>query len=102
MKLIRAALFVVVLASVCAAQDDTAKFRYRAARAFPVGTTLHYVKTNIDGTRPEYVSQFVASGDVLESFKFHPKSPPAGLVIAEMDWKFFAARSLKSWRVPGK
>lgn len=61
MKIIRAALLLVALAALCKAQDDTARFRYRAARAFPVGTVLHYVKTNIDGTRPEYVSQFVAS-----------------------------------------
>lgn len=102
MKTISAALFVVLLTVVCNGQDDTAKFRYRAACAIPVGTVLHYVKTNIDGSHPEYVSQFVASGEVLESFKFHPKSPPAGLVVAEMDWKFFAAKRLKSWRVPGK
>lgn len=99
MKIIRATLLVVLLTVVGRGQDDTAKFRYRATKAVPVGTVLHYVKTNIDGTRPEYVSQFVAAADVLESFKFHPKSPPAGLVIAEMDWKFFAAKSLKSWRV---
>jgi hypothetical protein len=30
MKTIRAALFVVALAAVCDAQDDTAKFCYRA------------------------------------------------------------------------
>jgi len=102
MKIVRAVLLVVALAAVCEAQDDTAKFRYRAARAFPVGTVLHYVKTNVDGTRPEYVSQFVADADTLESFKFHPKSPPAGLVKASMDWKFFSARRLESWRVLGK
>lgn len=102
MKIIRAALCVLLLAAPCRAQDDTAKFRYRASKAVPVGTVLHYVKTNVDGTRPEYVSQFVAAADVLESFKFHPKSPPAGLVVAEMDWKFFAAKSLRSWRVLGK
>jgi len=72
MKIIRAALCVVLLAAFCEAQDDTAKFRYRASKAVPAGTVLHYVKTNIDGTRPEYVSQFVAAADVLEPFKFHP------------------------------
>lgn len=102
MKTIRAALCVLVLTAVCQGQDDTGRFRYRAGKVVPVGTVLHYVKTNIDGTHPEYVSQFVAAADTLESFKFHPKSPPAGLVIAEMDWKFFAARSLKSWRVLSK
>lgn len=94
-------LGVLLLAAPGRAQDDTSKFRYRAGRAIPVGTVLHYVKTNIDGTRPEYVSQFIASAGVLESFKFHPKEPPAGLVVAEMDWRAFSAKSLTSWRVPG-
>jgi hypothetical protein len=103
MKIIRVVLFVVfILATVCKAQDDTARFQHRAGSGIPVGTVLHYVKTNIDGTRPEYVSQFISAGDVLESFKFHPKSPPAGFVVAEMDWRSFSARTLKSWRVLGK
>jgi len=102
MKIIRAALLLFALAAACEAQDDTAKFHYSAARAVPVGTVLHYVKTNIDGTRPEYVWQFIAASDKLESFKFHPKSPPAGLVMADMDWKFFSARRLESWRVFGR
>lgn len=103
MKIVKAVfLCVVAFAGVCAAQDDTARFRYRADRAIPVGTVLHYVKTNIDGTRPEHVSQFIAAADSLESFKFHPKSPPAGLVVARMDWGAFSARTLTSWRVPGR
>jgi hypothetical protein len=103
MRFVKAIFFcVVALAGVCSAQDDTARFRYRAERAIPVGTVLHYVKTNIDGTRPEQVSQFIAAEDSLESFKFHPKSPPAGLVVALMDWKSFSARTLTSWRVPGR
>ena len=53
MKIIGAALFVALLAAVGNGQDDTAKFRYRAARAIPAGTVLHYVKTNLDGSRPE-------------------------------------------------
>ncbi|MBC7930211.1 MAG: hypothetical protein H7Z38_06535 [Rubrivivax sp.] len=103
MKIIRALLFVVfTFAAVCQAQDDTAKFRYRAEKQVPVGTVLHYVKTNVDGTLPEYVSQFIAASDVLESFKFHPKGSRAGLVVAEMDWRTFSARSLKSWQVFAK
>lgn len=102
MKIITAALFLLAgLVAVCGAQDDTARFRYRAGRAIPAGTVLHYVKSNLDGSRPEYVSQYVADARTLESFKFHPKSPPAGLVVATMDWKFFGAERLKSWRVTG-
>lgn len=103
MKIIRAALFgIFILAAICRGQDDTAKFRYRAGEGIPVGTVLHYVKTNLDGTKPEYVSQFIAANDVLESFKFHPKEPPAGFVVAEMNWQNFSAKTLKSWRVLSK
>ena len=92
----------LMFAVAAQAQDDTAKFRYRKNRNFPVGTVLHYVKTNIDGTKPERVSQFIAAENKMESFKFHPNEPPAGLVIAEMDWHFFSAKVLKSWRILSK
>lgn len=103
MKFIRAVLFgIFIFTAICKAQDDAAKFRYRAEKNFPVGTVLHYVKTNIDGTQPEYVSQFIAADDVMEAFKFHPKGSRAGLVIAEMDWQNFSAKSLRSWQVFAK
>lgn len=92
----------VSFVSIVQAQNDTVKFRFDAKKNFPDGTVLHYVKTNIDGTKPEYVSQFVADAKTLESFKFHPKEFPAGLVVAEMDWENFAAKSLKSWRILSK
>ncbi|MDQ4122204.1 MAG: hypothetical protein M3209_12260 [Acidobacteriota bacterium] len=100
MKIIRAILFgIFIFGAICKAQDDTAKFRYRAKKQIPVGTVLHYVKTNIDGTQPEYVSQYIASDNVMEAFKFHPKGSRAGFVVAEMDWQTFSAKSLKSWQV---
>lgn len=102
MKIIQAILIgIFLLAGAVAAQtaDDTGKFRFDAKRNFAAGTVLHYVKTNIDGSYPEYVSQFIAAPDVMESFKFHPKGSRAGLVVAEMDWQTFSARSLKSWQV---
>jgi hypothetical protein len=101
-KLFTAFLTVVFLTSAVAAQDDTAKFRFRASRAIPAGTVLHYVKTNIDGSQPEQIAQFVASPNMLEAFKYHPKAPPAGHVIADMDWRTFSAKRLTSWRVLGK
>lgn len=102
MRLFGAIFTMICLAAAGFGQDDTGKFRYAASKAIPAGTVLHYVKTNIDGTHPEQVSQYFASSDSMEAFKFHPKSPPAGLVIAEMDWRTFSAKSLTSWRVPGK
>ena len=79
-------------------QNDIAKFEYNPKKSIPAGTVLHYVKTNINGSKPEYVSQYFASADVMEAFKFHPKEEPAGLVIAEMDWQTFSAKSLKSYQ----
>ena len=100
MKIIQAIVHVIFfLAAIAAARDETAKFQYDAKKSLPAGTVLHYVKTNIDGTKPEYVSQYIADEKTMESFKFHVKGSRAGLVIAEMDWKFFSARSLKSWQV---
>lgn len=92
-------LFLLSLNSPVAAQaGDIAKFRYEAKK-IAVGTVYHYVKTNIDGTKPEYVSQYVAAADRLEAFKFHPKGNRAALVVATMDWTIFSARRLESWQV---
>lgn len=80
-------------------RNDIAKFQYNREKSIPAGTVLHYVKTNLDGSKPEYVSQYISSTNVMESFKFHPKGERAGLVIAEMDWQTFSAKSLKSYQV---
>lgn len=70
-KITGAVLFVVVaLSAVCKGEDDTAKFRYRAAKAIPVGTVLHYVKTNVDGSRPEYDVTFGQVPVHLYNFDF--------------------------------
>lgn len=91
--------FIMLLESLCVGQDGTAKYRFQASRGIPAGTILHYLKTNIDGTHPEHVSQYFASADSMESFKFHPGESPAGYVIAVMDWKSFSTKSLASWQV---
>lgn len=80
------------------AQSEVNKFRYRPKK-IAVGTVYHYVKTNIDGTHPENISIYVAARDRIESFKYHPGTERAGLVIAEMDWTIFSARRLESWQV---
>ena len=94
-----ASLFLtLVCAASLFAQNDIEKFRFNPKR-IAVGTVFHYLKTNIDGTNPEHVSQFIAGDDKLEAFKFHPQETPAGLVIATMDWTIFSAKRLESWQV---
>lgn len=81
-------------------QAEVSKFRYRPNKV-AVGTVYHYLKTNVDGTRPEYVSIYVASRDRIESFKYRPGGSRAGLVVADMDWATFSASRLESWQVFG-
>lgn len=89
-------LSVAALLSSVAAQAPVYKFD---ESKIPVGNVYHYLKTNVDGSQPEYVSTFIASRDRIESFKYHEKGMRAGLVIAELDWTNFMARRLESWQV---
>lgn len=95
-KILLAAALSISLHSITLAQIFA--FRSRPER-IPVGTVYHYLKTNIDGTKPETVSIYVSSRDRIESFKYHEKGTRAGLVMADMDWKTFSARRLESWQV---
>ncbi|MGB7921953.1 MAG: hypothetical protein WCF57_01780 [Pyrinomonadaceae bacterium] len=97
-KLTAALLICLAVAAYATAQSSTSKFRYRPEKIV-VGTVYHYLKTNIDGTEPEHVSQYVASRERLEAFKFHPKGERAALVTADMDWSIFSAKRLESWQV---
>ena len=97
--LLFSASFAQTKKTISANQNDIKKFQYKPEKSITVGTVLHYVKTNLDGSKPEYVSQYIASANVMESFKFHPKGDRAALVIAEMDWQTFSAKSLKSNQV---
>ena len=73
-------------------------FRYQPDRV-PLGRVYHYLKTNIDGTRPEHVSILLKARHRIESFKYHPGEEPAGLVTADMDWAVFSVRRIESWQV---
>lgn len=95
MKRLFAAL---LLAGAVPALAQVEAFLYDASRV-PVGKVYHYLKTNVDGTRPEHVSIRVAAPDRIESYKFHPGESPAALVIAEMDWSVFSVRRIDSWQL---
>lgn len=100
MKKITALILILgfVFIADAIAQSDVGKFRFNAKKV-TVGTVYHYLKTNIDGTAPENVSQYIADENTLEAFKFHSKGERAGLVVAEMDWDIFSAKKLESWQV---
>ncbi len=99
--IISVALVLTALVNVGLSQDGTAKFKYSPKKAF-TGTVLHYVKANIDGTDPEFVSQYFADNETMESFKYHKGNFPAALVIGKMDWEIFSASGLYSYRINSK
>lgn len=94
-------LAAVMLLCAGRANAQIDKFTYHPDRIKDVGTVYHYVKTNIDGTHPEWISIRIASTDRIQSFKFHPGDPPAALVTADMDWSNFSVKSLESLHVMG-
>lgn len=97
-RFITCAALCLAAAAQAFAQTDAAKFLYDS-RKVEVGAVYHYLKTNVDGTKPEHVSIYVAAPDRIESFKFHPQGSRAALVVATMDWTIFSAKRLESWQV---
>jgi hypothetical protein len=77
---------------------QVAAFRYEPSRV-PVGAVLHYLKTNLDGSHPEHIVQYVAAQDRVEVFKFQGHGTRAALVTAFLDWELFSAIRLESRQV---
>ena len=68
-------------------------FRYRP-ETIRVGEVAHYVKSNLDGSKPARVSIFVASPEKLEVAKVEKDVNDAAWVRAHFDWKLFTADKL--------
>jgi hypothetical protein len=73
-------------------------FEYRPGQ-IPVGRTLHYHKSNLDGTRPSLIAERWCTESRIESFKYTPGHPDATLIVAEMDWKTFSVREFQNFQV---
>jgi hypothetical protein len=75
--------------------SDLEKFRYQPAR-IQVNEVAHYVKSNLDGSKPTRVSIFVVAPDRLEVAKVEKNVIDAAWVRAHFDWKLFTADDLKA------
>ncbi len=69
------------------------RFRYQPAK-IRVGEVAHYVKSNLDGSKPTRVSIFVAAKDRLEVAKVEQGVIDAAWVRARFDWTLFTADRL--------
>jgi hypothetical protein len=96
--------FPILLASLIvlgAASDpprpatDLDKFRFRPGK-IRVNEVAHYIKSNLDGSKPLRVSIFVVAPDRLEVAKIEKDTRDAAWVRAHFDWKLFTADELKA------
>ncbi len=89
---------LALLAFAASATAQTSQFKYEPSRV-PVGTAMHYRKSNLDGTHLTRVSVYVADLERLETLKWDDGGVAATLVQARMDWSRFSVSKLKSWRL---
>lgn len=100
----RSGLLALFLLSACASSSRggaalpaeasaVAAFRFDAARV-PVGRVVHYIKTNIDGSKPALVSIYFASNGRIEVYKSEAGLSDSAEVDAEIDWENFSPRRI--------
>lgn len=88
-------LLLAALPLLAAASGDTVtssldRFRFQPKR-IRVGEVAHYVKSNLDGSKPARVSIYVAAPDKLEVAKVEKGVNDAAWVRAAFNWHLFTA-----------
>lgn len=89
MSAMRFAALLVLVAASC----QTSDFTFRPERVDP-GRVVHYVKSNLDGSKPSLVSLYIAKGDVIEVYKSEKGLDDSAHVYAHLDWEHFLADHL--------
>ena len=85
----RFAALLVLVAAGCESPD----FTFRPERVAP-GRVVHYVKSNLDGSKPALVSLYVADRDRIEVYKSEKGLTDSADVLAHLDWARFSADHL--------
>ena len=89
-------LFLLLWASIPSADAQISQFQFDPSKV-PVGTVLHYAKSNMDGSRATRISVYFKDREQIQSFKWDRGQTSATLVQAHMDWSRFSVRELRSW-----
>ncbi len=92
---IGALALAVVAAGPARVGSSLGRFHYRPDR-IRIGEVAHYVKSNLDGTKPSRVSIFVAAKDRVEVAKVEKGTGDAAWVRARFDWKIFTADRIEA------
>jgi hypothetical protein len=85
----------LAIASAPPVPSSLDRFRFQPDRIV-VGQVAHYVKSNLDGSKPSHVSIFVKAPDQLEVAKIEKDVTDAAWVRAHFDWKLFTADHLQA------
>jgi hypothetical protein len=89
MSAMRFAALLVLVAASCQSSD----FTFRPERVEP-GRVVHYVKSNLDGSKPSLVSLYIADRDRIEVYKSEKDVDDSADVLAHLDWSRFSADRL--------
>lgn len=95
----RLALLLPGLALGLAAQSPTssvAAFRFDASKV-PAGRTLHYTKSNRDGSKAIQVVVHLEDRDTVDVYKIENRGRWLAHVRGTLDWATFTVASSKSW-----
>jgi hypothetical protein len=95
----RALLAIVLFAFACQTTspgDPLAAFRYRAARVPAAGTVVHYLKSNLDGSKPSLVSLYFVDPEDIEVSKSEAGFSDSIDIKAHLDYKRYVADRLDS------
>ena len=76
-------------------ESDLDKFRYQPSK-IRVNEVAHYIKSNLDGSKPTRVSIFVVAPDRLEVAKVENDVNDAAWVRAHFDWKLFTSDRMEA------
>ncbi|MFN8009865.1 MAG: hypothetical protein U0P81_00510 [Holophagaceae bacterium] len=87
---------VPVVLAAQATSSSVAAFRFDRARV-AVGRTLHYTKSNRDGSKPIEVVIHLEDADTVDAYKIENRGRWLAHVRATMDWATFTVRASRSW-----
>jgi len=89
-------LSLLAAAPVLAQTDSLAAFDYQAAKA-PVGKAVHYVKSNLDGSKRLVLSLYFEAPLQVEALKVEADGRYLALVQARLDPKTLSERWMRSY-----
>lgn len=74
------------------------KFTYQPEK-IEKGTVYHYVKSNMDNSKPANVAVFIGADDHLEVFKIYPGANATFFVTADFSWDIFSPNALNGYEI---